>query len=89
MLPDIWTAHDNLTKPFASRGVVLLLQATDCGRQVNLPDVTWVIVLDPAGSPVTSYDAGVARCAALYPNLSGDDLTNACMPRQLKPPFSG
>lgn len=89
MLPDIWATHEDLASEFAGQGDVLLLQATDFGRQVSLPGVTWVTVVDPAGSPVTSYDAGVARCASLYPGLSGDDLANACMPRQLKPPFSG
>lgn len=89
LLPDIWTTHENLASALSSQGDVLLLQATDFGRQVSLPDVTWVTILDPVDSPVWDYDSGQARCAELYPNLWGDDLANACMPRQLRPPFSG
>lgn len=89
MLPDIWATHESLANRFSDQGEVLLLQATDLGRQVKLPDVTWVTLIDPVGAPVMNYEAGEARCAALFPNLSGDDLENSCMPRQLKPPFSG
>lgn len=89
MLPDIWATHESLAQTLDRQGSVLLLQATDFGRQVSLPGVTWVTVVDPVGSPVTDYDSGVAQCATLFPALSGDDLANVCMPRQLRPPFSG
>lgn len=87
MLPDIWAVHEELADRFADEGDVLLLQATDFGRQVNLPSTTWVTIIRPTDYSIPDYDSGVAHCSQLFPSLTGDDLANACVPRQLKPPF--
>lgn len=89
MLPDIWLRHETFVRELSSEGDVLLLKATDFGRQADLPVVRWATIIDPVDSPIPNYEAGVARCSALYPHLTGDGLRNACNPRKLEPPFTG
>lgn len=85
-LPDIWAGHQDLATKVRGNGIsrVLLLQSTDFGQQMTSPGVMWVTLADPGG--INSYAAGVTMCSQLFPNLSGDDLTNSCLPRQLSAP---
>lgn len=87
-LPDIYQHYQDLASYAGSKGLhnILLLKATDFGTQVALPADTWVTLADPGG--IDSYEAGLAVCSTLYPTLSGDDLLNSCMPRQLSQPHS-
>lgn len=86
-LPDIYSEYQENTKYAASHGIsnILLLKGSDFGKQIfQLPEDTWVTIADPGN--ISSYDAGLAVCSSLYPNLSGDALLNSCLPRQLSQP---
>lgn len=65
MLPDIWYRHESLASELVDEGEILLLHATDFGRQADLPVVRWATLVDPVHSPITNFDEGVERCSAL------------------------
>ncbi|RLP09473.1 serine/threonine protein kinase [Propionibacterium australiense] len=86
-LPDIYDRYQENVQYAAAHGIhsMLLLKGGDFGKQIfSLPEDTWVTIADPGG--IDSYDAGLAVCSSLYPNLSGDALLNSCLPRQLTVP---
>lgn len=93
-LSDICVLQSATAAEWEQAADVLHLKATDFGRQQSAhSDDIWLILIDPGadsiaplgGGQVTDEDAQGA-CAQLLPDLSGVELANACVPRQLTPP---
>ncbi|MGH4020785.1 MAG: hypothetical protein ACRDT0_16480, partial [Pseudonocardiaceae bacterium] len=61
---------------------VILLLTTDYGTTYQEEPLWVTFALGPFGSS----DDVRAWCSSRFPELSGDVLTNACVPRQLEPP---
>ncbi len=85
---DILAEHQQLRAEFPG---VMLLQATDIGRQLSYPskpagEPLWVTVAD-LGSTTTEAQAE-SWCRSAFPGLSGDALRNVCLPREADPPHS-
>lgn len=79
---DILSMHEDLVARFPDVPVMMLRRA-DWGKQGR--DL-WQTVADPGG--LASREAVEAWCAAAFPELSGDVLTNQCTPRQMTAPHS-
>jgi hypothetical protein len=81
-LPDILAEHEQLRRNTAL-GSVILLQSTDFGRRQLLDgQPIWVTFAD---NGFASAKAVHRWCAARFPELTGEELKNACTARQLKP----
>src|SRR5699024_9420148 len=80
---DILELHDDLASTHDSDGSIYLLTSDDIESTVDgdYPDTLWMTVLDPGG--LDSRRAAVQWCERAFPDKSGDDLQNACYPRQL------
>ncbi len=80
--PDILAEHQRIR---AERGDgVILLNGTDFGRQVARAKEVWITLYDGG----FGTEAGAkAWCASAFPNLSGKELANHCVPRSLRPPY--
>ena len=84
-LADILAEHESLRTRYEQQGLsVLLLQATDFGRQRNWNHTIWVTIVDPG---LKSSDAVSRWCRQKHPGLSKKQVTNVCLPRQLQPPY--
>lgn len=84
-LPDILELHETYASTYGSIGSIYLLRAEDLGSTEGPDDHRiWMTVLDPGG--LTSREDAEQWCADEYAWLSGDDLDNACFPRQLSSP---
>jgi hypothetical protein len=81
VLAESRAALASVTDPAA----VSVLHGTDFGQRSTAPDGDpyWITVVDAGFG---SRDDVGAWCAATYPQLDGDELTNACLPRRLTPP---
>lgn len=94
-LSDICVHQASTAEQWKQSARILYLRASDFGDQQNSSraDGTWVILIDPGadsiaplgGGQVTDEDARGA-CAVFFPHLSGEELTNACLPRRLTAP---
>ncbi|MGY1699339.1 hypothetical protein [Geodermatophilus sp. SYSU D00766] len=64
---------------------VLTLHGTDFGRNARTADGDpfWMTVVDVGAGSRADVEAW---CAATYPQLTGEELTNSCVPRRLVPP---
>jgi len=85
MAADIWAEYEELKRRGVSLGkeVVLLDSRTYGKRHHRNGEALWVVA---AVSPSFTDEASVKSfCAGMYPNLSGKDLTNSCMPNRLNP----
>lgn len=83
-LHDILIEHQTLRARFTSAGArVYLLEATDFGKQRTWPGILWVTIADPG---LGSQSQVQQWCQAQFPQLSGKQLENVCMARQLNPP---
>lgn len=84
-LADILAEHQALRSRFESQGVsVLLLRATDFGRQRNWGRTIWVTVADPGAD---SVEQARQWCRRSFPNRTKKQVENVCLPRQLKAPY--
>lgn len=84
-LPDILELHEYYEGTYDDWADVYLVRAEDLGstRGAN-GDQLWMTIVDP-GFLTSRVDAEL-WCEIEYPLLSGDDLDNACYPRQLTSP---
>lgn len=84
-LPDILELHEGYASVYSSSASVYLIKAEDLGSSKG-PDADriWMTVVDPGG--LYSRDDAAQWCQDEFPWLSGDDLNNACYPRQLESP---
>lgn len=71
------------------------LRATDFGdsSKARQPEETWVLLMDPGADSLAPHGEGVVTdediqgaCASFFPDLSGEELANACVPRKLTEP---
>lgn len=84
-LPDILELHEGFEAMYSSSASVYLLKAEDLGSTKGPDeDRIWMSIVDPGG--LASRDDAEQWCAAEFSWLSGDDLENACYPRQLRSP---
>lgn len=84
-LPDILELHEGYDSVYSSTTDVYLLKAEDLGSTTGPDgDRIWMTIVDPGG--LSSRDDAERWCADEFPWLSGDDLDNACYPRQLRSP---
>lgn len=84
-LADILAEHQSLRNRFESQGVsVLLLRATDFGRQRNWGRTIWVTVADPGAD---SKAEAQSWCRRTFPNRTKKQVENICLPRQLQAPY--
>jgi hypothetical protein len=80
---DILAEHLSLRNGDNLGATVILLKSIDYGkRQTYAGQPLWVTFAE--GSFSGSADV-LSWCSRRFPDLSGDILTNACVPRQLKP----
>lgn len=83
-LDDILIEHQALRTGFTSAGArIYLLAATDFGKQRTWPGTLWVTIADPG---LSSQSQVQQWCQTQFPQLSGKQLENVCMARQLNPP---
>lgn len=83
-LPDILELHEGYESTYAWTDVYLL-KAEDLGSTVGADDdKIWMTIVDPGW--LTTREDAEAWCAVEFSWLSGDDLDNACYPRQLRAP---
>ncbi|MEU8261545.1 hypothetical protein AB0C02_13110 [Micromonospora sp. NPDC048999] len=83
---DILEEHLRLREKFDGDASVVLLLSTDYGRQ-QLYDgqplwITFALLSAPSKEVVAQW------CAGRFPDLTGSDLENRCVPRRLNPPGS-
>lgn len=81
--PDILTEFEQLRAAYGN--AVIMLNATDFGRQVESPKPYWISLYD--GGFTTSAQAQ-AWCEQQFPGTTGKALANTCLPRSLPAPFS-
>lgn len=79
---DILAEHEALRDRLPTSNVLALRRA-DFGLQGS--DL-WITVADPGG--FSSADDVMAWCAIAFPELSGDELANQCLPQRLTPPHN-
>ncbi len=84
-LPDILELHEEYESTYSSSASVYLIKAEDLGSSSG-PDASriWMTIVDPGG--LSSREDAASWCQDEFPWLSGDDLDNACYPRQLTSP---
>lgn len=84
-LPDILELHEEYDGTYSSSASVYLIKAEDLGSSSG-PDASriWMTIVDPGG--LSSREDAKEWCEGEFPHLSGDDLDNACYPRQLTSP---
>lgn len=83
-LPDILDLHEEYEATHWYSDIYLL-RAEDLGSTRGTDDdKIWMTVLDPGY--LTSKEEAEVWCELAYPHLWGDDLDNACYPRQLTSP---
>lgn len=83
-LPDILELHEEIESTYAWTDVYLL-KAEDLGSTVGADDdKIWMTIVDPGW--LTTREDAEAWCEVEFSWLSGDDLDNACYPRQLRAP---
>lgn len=84
-LPDILDLHEEYESTYSSSASVYLVKAEDLGSSSG-PDASriWMTIVDPGG--LSSREDAATWCEMEFPWLSGDDLDNACYPRQLTSP---
>lgn len=84
-LPDILELHEDYDRIYSSSTSVYLVKAEDLGSSSG-PDASriWMTIVDPGG--LSSREDAKRWCQDEFPHLSGDDLDNACYPRQLTSP---
>ena len=82
---DIQAQFDQLSALARSAGMApMMLTANDFGtKRTQNGDQLWVLLADPGR--LGSQEAAQAACAALFPQVSGAALSNACVPRTLVP----
>lgn len=80
---DIWAEFEATASRLGFEEVFLLDSRTYGKRYSHQGEALWVVgVHDPSFGDQASVREW---CAGLYPNLSGDELTNVCMPNRLNP----
>ncbi|WP_327037965.1 hypothetical protein [Micromonospora maris] len=80
---DILAEHLDLRNRFDGETQVVLLLSTDYGRQqLYEGEPLWITLALPPGS---SKEAVARWCANQFPQLTGTDLDNQCVPRRLNP----
>ncbi|MGC5031045.1 hypothetical protein [Micromonospora sp. DT229] len=80
---DIVAEHLDLRNRFDGATRVILLLSTDYGRQqLYGGEPLWITFALPPGS---SKEAVARWCANQFPQLTGTDLDNQCVPRRLNP----
>lgn len=83
MAEDIWAEYQSLKARVWDADVILLDSRTYGKRSSHNGEPIWVVTaLSPS---FTDEDSVKAWCAALYPGLAGEELTNSCMPNLLRP----
>lgn len=83
---DILAEHQTLDDTIRGATVLLLDSRTFGNARTNAGQPYWVTVaLDPE---FTSADKILGWCAEQFPDLSGTELNNHCLPTQLTPPTS-
>ncbi|CAM4068010.1 hypothetical protein JAAN108728_09765 [Janibacter anophelis] len=84
-LPDILELHQGLELLYSGDASVYLLKAEDLGSTAGPEDdKIWMTIVDPG--LLDSREDAETWCAGQFPWLDGDDLSNACYPRQLTTP---
>ncbi len=84
-LADIVAEHQSLRNRFESQGIsVLLLRATDFGRQRGGTRTIWVTIADPGAG---TKDEMLRWCTRNFPNRTKKQVENVCFPREFKAPF--
>lgn len=84
-LPDILDLHETIDSTYSSTASVYLLKAEDLGSTKGPDgDKLWMSIVDPGG--LSSRDDAELWCEGEFWWLSGDELDNACYPRQLSSP---
>ena len=84
-LPDILELHRGIEVLYSGDASVYLLKAEDLGSTAGPEDdKIWMTIVDPG--LLDSRDDAETWCAGQFPWLDGDDLSNACYPRQLTTP---
>lgn len=83
---DILALHEDLEEFHSEDGQVYLLTSDDLESTAteDYADTLWMTILDPGG--LGSRRDAVAWCERAFPEVSGDELQNACYPRELKAP---
>ena len=84
--PDIVAEYRDLEQRMAGYGYpTMMLLASDFGSRQRPENRTiWVTLTDPGG--ISNFESGQYFCAQIYPELSGRDRENVCMPRRFIPP---
>ena len=84
-LADIVAEHQSLRNRFESQGIsVLLLRATDFGRQRGGTRTIWVTIADPGAG---TKDEMLRWCTRNFPNRTKKQVENVCFPREFKAPY--
>ncbi|MFN8030277.1 MAG: hypothetical protein U0Q10_08040 [Dermatophilaceae bacterium] len=84
--PDIVAEYHDLEQRMAGYGYpTMMLLASDFGSRQRPENRTiWVTLTDPGG--ISNVESGQYFCAQIYPELSGRDRENVCIPRRFIPP---
>lgn len=84
-LDDILDLHEQLAEVHSDDGRVFLVLAKDVGSaQGPRDDEIWMTLLDPGG--LYSRDEAQAWCEENFADVTGEELANACYPRELDAP---
>ncbi|MGO1165074.1 MAG: hypothetical protein ACTMHL_00510 [Janibacter sp.] len=83
---DILALHEDLEEVHGEDGQVYLVTSDDLESTAteDYADTLWMTILDPGG--LDSRRQAVAWCERAFPEVSGDELQNACYPRELTAP---
>lgn len=94
-LSDICEVQGDKATQWEQAAGILHLRATDFGRSSGGEEAeeTWVLLIDPGpdslapmGNGKVTAEQAKSACGTFFPDLTGEELANECVPRRLTPP---